>query len=129
MDDIQRKLALIDKQLAGGPNFLQRAISTSPLAVVTLGLIAGIVIQNATVLPIWFWLTLLGLCATAAILIFAVYKEGKIASYAPILLSACALICFLCLGAIRLTAFYRAKPNDIRNFIGSQKQGVTTRDR
>jgi hypothetical protein len=38
MDDIQRKLDLIDKQLAGRPNFLQRAISTSPLAIVALGL-------------------------------------------------------------------------------------------
>jgi len=125
MDDIQRKLALIDKQLAGGPNFLQRAISTSPLAIVALGLISGIVIQNAAVLSIWIWMTLLGLCATAAILIFAVYKEDKIASYAPIMLSACALICFLCLGAIRLTTFYRAKPNDIRNFIGNRKKLAT----
>jgi competence protein ComEC len=125
MDDIQRKLDLIDKQLAGRPNFLQRAISTSPLAIVALGLIAGIVIQNATTLSIRIWLTLLGLCATAAILIFAVYKEGKIASYAPIMLSACALICFLCLGAIRLTTFYRAKPNDIRNFVGNRKELAT----
>jgi competence protein ComEC len=136
MNDIRRKLDLIDKQLAGGPSFFERIISTSPLAIVALGLIAGIVIQNVAVLPIWFWLTLLGLCATAAILIFTVYKEGKIASYpaaaracaetsAPILLSACALMCFLCLGAIRLTAFYRAKPNDIRNFVGNRKELAT----
>ena len=78
MDDIQRKLALIDKQLAGGPNFLQRIISTSPLVIIALGFIAGIVIQNAAVLSIWIWLTLLGLCATAAILIFAVYKEAAL---------------------------------------------------
>ena len=134
MDEIQRKLALIDRQLAGGPGFLQRAINTSPLVFVALGLIAGILIQNAlfesqATSPesrvIWLWLAMLGICATAAILIFAVYKEGKIASYAPVLLSACALICFTCLGAIRLAGFYQARPDDIRNF-ADNKKGLAT---
>jgi len=134
MDEIQRKLALIDRQLAGGPGFLQRAINTSPLVFVALGLIAGILIQNVlfesqATSPesrvIWLWLAMLGFCATAAILIFAVHKEGKIASYAPVLLSTCGLICFLCLGAIRLTGFYQARPDDIRNFVGNKK-GLAT---
>ncbi len=127
MNDIRQKLDLIDKQLAGGPNFLQRAISTSPLAIVALGLIAGIVIQNATTLSIWIWLTLLGLCATAAILIFAVYKKGKIASYSPVILSACALMCFLCLGAIRLFAFHHTLTNDIRNLVTDERKLATIR--
>jgi competence protein ComEC len=137
MDEIQRKLALIDRQLAGGPGFLQRAINTSPLVFVALGLIAGILIQNAlfesqATSPesrvIWLWLAILGICATAAILIFAVYKEGKIASYAPVLLSACALICFTCLGAIRLAGFYQARPDDIRNLVDDNEKGLATED-
>jgi competence protein ComEC len=134
MDDIQRKLDLIDRQLAGRPNFVERTISTSPLVFVALGLIAGILIQNAlfesqATSPesrvIWLWLAMLGICAAAAILIFAVYKEGKIASYSPVLLSACALICFTCLGAIRLAGFYQARPDDIRNFVDNKK-GLAT---
>jgi competence protein ComEC len=137
MDEIQRKLALIDRQLAGGPGFLQRAINTSPLVFVALGLIAGILIQNAlfesqATSPesrvIWLWLAMLGICATAAILIFAVYKEGKIVSYAPVLLSACTLICFTCLGAIRLAGFYQAKPDDIRNLVDDNEKGLATED-
>ena len=136
MDDIQRKLALIDKQLAGGPNFLQRAISTSPLAIVAVGFIAGIVIQNILFESrvtshesriVWLWLTLLGLCATAAILIFAVYKEGRIAFYAPMLLSACALMCFLSFGAVRIFAFQHPGPNDIRNFVTGERKLATIR--
>jgi len=47
MDDIKRKLALIDKQLSGGFfNSYQRIISTSPLVFAAVGLILGILIQN-----------------------------------------------------------------------------------
>ena len=128
MDDIQRKLDLIDRQLAAGPGYYHRQIiSTAPLLFCATGLIVGIVIQNAVTLPVWVWLVMLGFCATAVILIFAVHKEGKIASYAPVLLSACALICFLCLGAIRLAGFYQAKPNDIRNLIADDAKLATIR--
>ncbi|MCX5637876.1 MAG: ComEC/Rec2 family competence protein, partial [Planctomycetota bacterium] len=128
MDDIQRKLDLIDRQLAAGPGYYHRQIiSTAPLLFCATGLIGGIVIQNAAALPVWVWLVMLGFCATAAVLIFAVHKEGKIASYAPVLLSTCALICFLCLGAIRLAGFYQAKPNDIRNLIADDAKLATIR--
>jgi competence protein ComEC len=138
MDDIRQKLDLIDRQLAAGPGYYHRQIiSTAPLVFVALGLIAGILIQNFLFdsqttnhesQVTWFWLAMLGLCATAAILIFAVYKEGKIAPYAPMLLSTCAIVCFLCLGAIRLAGFYQARPDDIRNFV-SNKKNLTTEDR
>jgi competence protein ComEC len=118
MDDIQRKLDLIDRQLAAGPGYYHRQIiSTAPLLFCAAGLIGGIIIQNAVALSVWVWLAMLGFFAATAILIFTVHKEGKIASYAPMLLSTCALICFLCLGAIRLAGFYQPKPNDIRNLV------------
>ena len=128
MDDIRRKLDLIDRQLAAGPGYYHRQIiSTAPLLFCATGLIGGIIIQNAIALPIWVWLAMIGLCATAAILIFAVHKEGKIASYAPVLLSVCALICFVCLGAIRLVAFHQAKLNDIRNLVAGDAKLATIR--
>jgi competence protein ComEC len=138
MDDIKRKMDLIDRQLVVGPGYYHRQIiSTAPLVFVALGLIAGILIQNFLFdsrttnhesQVTWFWLAMLGFCAAAAILIFIVHKEGKIASYpaaaracaetsAPVLLSTCAFICFACLGAIRLAHFYQPKPNDIRNLV------------
>ena len=118
MDDIQQKLALIDRQLAAGPGYYHRQIiSTAPLLFCAIGLMAGIVIQNAAALPLWVWLAMLGFCAIAAVLLFTVHKEHKSDSYTPVLLSTSALICFACLGAIRLAAFYQPKPNDIRNII------------
>jgi hypothetical protein len=43
MDEIQRKLALIDKQLSwGAANIHKHIISTSPLLFVVIGLMAGI---------------------------------------------------------------------------------------
>jgi competence protein ComEC len=134
MDDIKRKLDLIDQQLAGGPNLLERIITTSPLAIVASGLIAGILIQNALFESraasqefriLWLWTSLLVFFATAAVLIFAVNKKNKSNSLAPVLLSTCALVCFACLGAIRLTAFYKARPDDIRNLVGNEQKLAT----
>ncbi len=137
MDDIQRKLAIIDKQLAGGfVNSYKRIISTCPLVFVAIGLIAGILIQNTLlgsqvtedgtrfVRP---WVILLGLCAVSAILFFIIQKKYQFGSYAPVLLSSCALICFACLGAIRLTHFNQPKPNDIRSLVTDEPKPATIR--
>jgi len=132
LDDIQRKLALIDAQLAAGPlNSYKQVISTAPLLFAATGLIAGILIQNVLFEPriIWFWLTLLALGAIAAVLIFALATKTKLGPFALVLLSFCALICFTCLGAIRLTSFRAYKPNDIRNFVTNQRTLATIRGR
>jgi competence protein ComEC len=131
MDDIRQKLALIDKQLAGGPNFLERIISTSPLAIIALGLIAGIVIQNTFDLPVLIWLILLILLAAATALFFIIRcfstnYQSPISSYLYAV-TYLTLACFLCLGAIRLSAFYRAKFDDVRNFIGDEPKLATIR--
>ncbi len=153
MDDIQRKLALIDKQLSGGFfDSYQRIISTSPLVFAAVGLILGILIQDALLASRFtfhasqlFWLILLALCVAGSFIFFAIqrisfnnqspvtnhqsFDELKMVSkveplpitnyqYATAYL---ALICFTCLGAIRLTSFYGPKPNDIRNFVGNEK--------
>ena len=137
MDDIQQKLELIDKQLAGGvANFHKRIISTAPLLFAATGLIAGILIQNTLSLSIRIWLTLLALCAIATISYFA-YRilqlhSGQVSHIVKkenlsLVLAYTALVCFVCLGVIRLTSFYQPRPNDIRNFVAEERKLATIR--
>ena len=128
MDDIRRKLALIDKQLTAGPaNLHKQIVSTCPLVFVAVGLIVGILIQHTFDLSLPLWLILLTLFASSAVLLFIIRKIGKVNSYALVLLSSCALICFVCLGAIRLTSFHQPKTNDVRNFVADEPRLATIR--
>jgi competence protein ComEC len=123
MDEIQRKLAQIDRQLTG-VNLHKRIISTCPLVIITTGLITGILLQSflRESRLLWLWLILLSLCLPAAILLFVAQTKGKLNTYSPLLLSSCALICFLCLGAIRLISFHQPKSNDIRNLVSDESK-------
>ena len=122
MDDIQRKLELIDRQLAGGQFviFHKRIVSTAPLLFAAVGLIAGILIQDTFGLPILFWLISVGVCIAATIILYVVYhrKEEQL----PYILAYTALVCFACLGAIRLISFEQLKSDDICNFVGGEKE-------
>ncbi|MHC4725818.1 MAG: DNA internalization-related competence protein ComEC/Rec2 [Planctomycetota bacterium] len=121
-------MAQIDRQLAGG-NFHQRIISSCPLVFVAIGLISGILIQS--ILPDlqlhWLWLILLTLCLLSAVLFFVNQTKSNFSGYTPVLLSYCALVCFLCLGAIRLISFHQPKPNDIRSLVGNESELATIR--
>jgi len=123
MDDIRRKLAQIDKQLAG-INLHEKIISTSPLLFVAAGLIAGIIIQDRFDLPIPVWLILLVLLA-AIVVIFFVLRQSS--TYCRFVLAYLALLCFVCLGAVRLTNYHQPKPGDIRNFVTEERQLATVR--
>jgi len=118
----------MDRQLAG-VNFHQRIISTCPLVFVATGLIIGILIQSF--LPesglIWLWLVLLILCSLSAVILFVIQIKGKLTGYTPAFLSYCALVCFLCLGAIRLINFHQSRPNDIRSLVCEETQLATVR--
>ncbi|MHC4260214.1 MAG: ComEC/Rec2 family competence protein, partial [Planctomycetota bacterium] len=137
MDNIQRKLAAIDAQLTAGPLTSFKQISaTAPLLFAATGLIAGILIQNAFSEPqvtshapriIYFWLILLALSAIASVLIFTIPKAAKLGPLAIVLLSSCALICFTCLGAVRLITFSHPAPNDIRNLVTDKRTLATIR--
>jgi len=128
MDDIQRELELIDKQLSGGRNLHKQIISTCPLAFVAVGLIAGIVIQSAFGLPIWLWLVLLAICAIATIAYFVSRISYLVKKTNPAYITAyLALICFVCLGAIRLINFSRPEPDDIRNLVSEERKLATIR--
>jgi len=135
MDDIKRKLALIDQQLAGR-NLHKRIVSTCPLVFPAVGLIIGILIQSTLLGPrvtgdepqlLWLWLILLVICSLSAVSLFIIQTKGKLGSYAPVLLSSCALLCFVCLGAIRLLSFHQPKPNDIRNLVSDESKLATIR--
>ena len=122
MDNIRQRLAEIDRQLDRNPAYYHRqAISTAPLAFCAVGMMAGIIIQNEAGHLIWIWLVAIGLCVAAVITLLA----GKIGwrYAAPYLV----LVCFACLGAIRLESFYQPKANDIRNSVGDEPTLATVR--
>jgi len=126
MDQIQRKLAEIDRRLGASPaGYFKQIISTAPLLFCAIGLMGGIIVQNFAAMSVWVWLTMLGLCAvTIAVLYVRTQNTG---TYAPVLLSTCALVCFVCVGAIRLASFYRASENDISTLVGGERRLATIR--
>ena len=116
MDDIRRKLELIDRQLTG-PNFHERVISTCPLVFVAIGLITGILAQDMSGLSVYIWLISLVLLALAAVFFFVMPQFSSAARYVTAYL---ALACFVCLGAIRLTSYSQPEPNDICNLVADE---------
>jgi len=129
MDPIQRKLGLIDKQLAGG-DFHKRIIRTSPLVFVVAGLIVGIVLQEVLRRLggdesrfVWMWVTLLSLFGGSAIVLFALQKGGS----RPEGIAYTALVCFACIGAIRMISFAEPASNDISRFVGNEPKPAKIR--
>ena len=130
MDDIQRKLALIDKQLSWDAVYIHKhIISTSPLLFVVIGLIAGILVQSALTISIGFWQILLVLCILAVVVSYLASRKSHLVKEKnlPYITAYIALLCFLCLGAIRLITFNQPKPNDIRNLVGNERKLATIR--
>ena len=122
MDDIQRKLALIDQQLGSGKNLHCRIISTSPLVFAAVGLILGIFLQDLISLPIWLWLTVLTAVAVLSISVFSFLKKTP-----PPIFAYAALICFMCLGGVRSISYSTPKATDIRSFLDTERKLATIR--
>jgi competence protein ComEC len=121
LDEIRRRLAEIDKQLDRSPSYYHKqAVTTAPLLFCAVGMMAGIVIQDKTQAPIWVWLMILAACAAGLV---AAMARGFRWVYAGAYL---ALVCFACVGAVRLTNFNQPGPNDIRNF-GEEPNLATVR--
>jgi len=123
MDDIRRKLELIDRQLTG-PNYHERVISTCPLVFVAVGLIAGILIQDMSGVSGYIWLIFLAVLAVATIFFFVLRQFSPATRYVTAYL---ALACFVCLGAIRLNSFNLPTVNDIRNLVVDEPKLATIR--
>ena len=126
MDEIKRKLELIDKQLAGR-SFHAIAVSTCPLVFIAVGLIAGILAQSRFDLPVSAWSVPLGLLAAVTFLLFIIQQfSGGNYKYVTAYL---ALGCFACLGGIRLTNYHDPAANDIRNCVTDERKLATIRGR
>jgi len=135
MDQIKRKLAIIDKQLAGEV-FYKRIIGTAPLVFCAIGLMAGIVVQEVLLGSrvagdgarfVWFWVILLAFCFGTAVLLFIFQTAGRGKSHGPVLFGCCALVGFACLGGVRLISFGQAEANDIRSFVTDEPTLATIR--
>ncbi len=123
MDEIKRKLAAIDAQLAGHSLHTQ-LIATTPLLFAAMGLMVGIAVQSTiSSLDIWTWVILLlvSVAAMGAYVLAARHKPD------PRLLAYVTELCFLCLGAIRLIAFTTSPPSDIRRLVGTDRILATLR--
>jgi competence protein ComEC len=122
LDQIRQRLAEIDRQFDRNPAYYyKQSVSTAPLVFCAIGLIAGIIIQDHLPAPVWNRWLLLGFCTAILILSLIIYffwpaSETRKFYTLPLL----ATVIFACLGAIRLTSFNSALPNDIRNLVGSK---------
>ncbi len=128
MDEISRKLTLIEAQMSRRRLYAQR-LAKSPLLFPAIGLIAGIVLQDSLSdtldSPLWFWFGLLGLFALSLCIYFIWVREQAM----PEIAGPVTLLCFLCLGAIRLIAFETSEPNAIEHFVGDERILSTLRGR
>jgi competence protein ComEC len=131
MDEIKRKLALIDAEVHR-PCLYAQAVEAAPLLFPAVGLMVGIIGQEIllshshgrqSTVFLWFWTAVLTLgAASVAGSRFSV--SGKWRS--PVL--ACSvLICCTCLGAIRLISFHTAQANDVRYRVGDEQVLATVR--
>jgi len=125
MDSVRRKLEFIDKELAWRRDFHKQIVSTAPLLFAAAGLIVGIVVQSTVDLPTQLWLVLLGACMVVALVFFILQSRKE--AFVPFIIGYTALVCFACVGGIRLASYYRAKADDIRNFVGDERKLATIR--
>jgi len=123
MDEIQRKLRLIDEQLAR-TNLHERMITTCPLVFVASGLILGILIQSGIDLSVTFWGGVLVFLILTSVICLSILRFSSASRYVTAYL---ALGCFVCLGAIRLTHFTRPETRDIRRFVTDERKLATIR--
>jgi hypothetical protein len=127
LDEIQRKLELFEKRLAGRWAFHRRLVSSAPLLYVAVGLICGICLQRYLDVPHWVWLILLLVFFAAAASYFSYGILRSTRTVNPAVVAYFALLCALCLGGIRLARYNTAAPNDIRNLVGSERMLATIR--
>jgi len=129
MDQIQQKLAALDEKLAGrGRKLFEKTAISAPLLFCATGLIGGILIQNKFAVSIFVWLMVLAIYIISLFIFLSISKlSQKYKSYNLYVYALCTFACFLCLGAIRLISFQQPESDDIRNFVGQEKQLATIR--
>lgn len=133
MDEIRRKLTLIEAQLHGR-SLQRRLVATAPLFFLAVGLIIGIVTQYALSdalgdahrpVLLWSWGLLLASSAATVCIWFARIRANP----RPRLLAWGALLCFAGLGGIRTIAFATPAADDVRHLVGQERTLATVRGR
>ncbi|MDD5134142.1 MAG: DNA internalization-related competence protein ComEC/Rec2 [Phycisphaerae bacterium] len=105
MDDIRRKIEEFQRQLIPRPILFKQFILSCPVVLPAIGLIIGLVLQFYFVFPLTIWAGIFILC-----LISYFFFRHSADSILIIV-----ILCFCCLGGLRLLAFNRPVANDIRN--------------
>ncbi len=120
MDEIRRKLALIEAQLSGR-SLHARLIETAGLFFPAMGLIAGIVAQQTLALPFYPRVALVILPA-ATIGMAIACASGRLR---PSIAAGGTTLCFAAFGLVRLAAFQSVSANDVRRFVGQDRALAT----
>jgi len=133
MDEIRRRLALIETQLSQ-QNLHARLIDTAGLFFPAVGLMAGIVAQHAIATSfgpadssqrLWPQIAVPVLMAAALCVVMACTVQR----WRPSVAAWGALLCFMGLGAVRLSVYQTAAGDDIRHFVGTERVLATVRGR
>ena len=111
MDEIQQKIEEFQNQLIPKPTLLKQTLLTYPAILPAVGLIIGLVAQFYFDPPLIIWFAVL-ILSTTLYLIWRFF--GRVSIYLAFI---AVLLCFACLGSIRLTAQNRPSSNDIRNIV------------
>ncbi|MBN2376368.1 MAG: hypothetical protein JXD22_08200, partial [Sedimentisphaerales bacterium] len=125
MDDIQRQLALIDKQLRGRWDFHRDLTASAPLIFIAVGLIFGICVQYYVPINILVWFLTCAFFFTTGIILFFIRRKDN--HLLAISMPYIALLCAVCLGGIRLINYKQAAPNDISHFVKEERTLATIR--
>lgn len=123
MDPIRRQLEWLDGQTDSGPTLLRWA-SVHPMVFPAIGLMVGITVQYLRPIPYALWLLTAGILLAGSVVVLLRNPRRQ----TEILSLACALLC-VCVGGLRLIAFWQPGPSDIRHFVGDEKSIASVRGR
>ncbi len=122
MDDIRKRLAQIDRELAGY-TWAHRLVDRHPLVAAAAGLCIGILLRHLLPVSDVLCLTVTGLCiAVAGWLLLR--RDRR-----PIFMACTALIAFVCLGSIRISTYQTLAPANIANLVSDKPVLATIRGR
>ena len=111
MDSIDQKISEFQNQLAGKTSSLKQILLSCPAVLPAIGLIIGLVVQFYFDFPLIIWFAVL-ILSTTLYLIWRFF--GRVSIYLAFI---AVLLCFACLGSIRLIAQNRPASNDIRSIL------------
>jgi len=115
LDPIKRRLSLIDDHFAQKASLSEYFLLPSPFFILAAGFISGLIIQHHFNIPVIFAAATLLLCSFAVL-----FRKHANLQYNSVLLTLCTFLAFTSLGSIRLAAYSRPAPNDIRSLVAGR---------